>query len=143
MVDKVALVTGGTSGIGFETARGLAALGYDVTIVGRDPARCESALEEIRTASPGHLGSVIRADLASMKEVRRIASEFARAHKRLDVLVNNAAVWLDKRRVTSEGFEATFATNHLAPFLLTDLLLPLLRKSAPSRIVNLTSGLHM
>ncbi len=138
MDGKVALVTGGTSGIGKATATALAAMGADVVIIGRDPERGESTAAEIRAQTGGHVDLALT-DLASQAEVRELAEEFRRRYDRLDVLVNNAGLVQSKRIETEDGLEFTFAINHLAPFLLTNLLQDLLEKSAPSRVVTVSS----
>lgn len=138
MDGKVVLITGGTSGIGKAAAKTLAGLGAEVAVTGRSKERGESAVEEIRGES-GRV-SLLLADLAVQAEVRRLAVEFEASHDKLDVLINNAGVILDRRIETPEGIEMTLAVNHLAPFLLTNLLLDLLKKSAPSRIITVTSA---
>ncbi len=142
MGGKVVLITGGTSGIGKATAIALAAMGANVTITGRNRERGEQAVEEVRRESGNEEVELILADLAVQAEVRRLAEEFRERHDRLDVLVNNAGLVQSKRTETSDGMETTFAINHLAPFLLTNLLLDLLEKSAPSRIVTVSSEGH-
>jgi NAD(P)-dependent dehydrogenase (short-subunit alcohol dehydrogenase family) len=138
MDGKVALVTGGTSGIGKATARALAAMGADVVVVGRNPERGEAAVEEIRSQTGGRVDLALY-DLASQAEIRALADEFRRRYDRLDVLVNNAGLVQSTRTETPDGIETTLATNHLAPFLLTNLLLDVLKQSAPSRIVTVSS----
>jgi NAD(P)-dependent dehydrogenase (short-subunit alcohol dehydrogenase family) len=138
MGGKVALVTGGTSGIGKATAMALAAMGADVIVVGRDRERGERATEEIR-AQTGAKVDLALADLSSQAEVRALAEEFKRRYDRLDVLVNNAGLVQSTRTETVDGLESTFAINHLAPFLLTNLLLDMLKESAPSRVVTVSS----
>ncbi len=138
MGGKVALVTGGTSGIGKATATALAAMGADVVVVGRDPERGEKAAAEIRAQTGGRVDLAL-ANLASQAEVRNLAAEFKRRYDRLDVLVNNAGLVQSTRTETPDGLETTFATNHLAPFLLTNLLQDLLEKSAPSRVITVSS----
>nr|MBA2510686.1 SDR family oxidoreductase [Rubrobacteraceae bacterium] len=128
----------GTSGIGKATAMALAAMGADVVVVGRDPERGEKAAAEIRAQTGGRVDLAL-ADLASQAEVRALAGEFRRRYDRLDVLVNNAGLVQSKRTETPDGIETTFAINHLAPFLLTNLLLDVLEKSAPSRVVTVSS----
>ena len=139
---KVALVTGGTGGIGRETALGLAKLGATVVVVGRDRARGEEAVEAIRCQSGNARVELITADLSSLDEVRWVAERFGAMHPRLDILVNNAAGLFAERTETADGFEATLALTHLSPALLTHLLLPRLRASVPARIVNVGSGVH-
>src|SRR5437870_9405371 len=142
MAGKTVLVTGGTSGIGKATAVGLARLGARVGITGRDTARAEAAAAEIRAASNNSAVDAFAADLSSRTEVRRLASEVLGRYPRLDVLVNNVGGFWAHRHVTADGLEHTFALNHLAPFLLTNLLLDRLVASAPARIVTVSSGAH-
>ena len=139
MGGKTVLVTGGTSGIGKATAVAMAAMGADVVVTGRDPERGGRAVEEIRAESTGGSVELILADLAVQSEVRRLAEDFRERHDRLDVLVNNAGLVQSTRTETPDGIETTLAVNHLAPFLLTNLLLDLLKKSAPSRVVTVSS----
>ncbi|MFB6130953.1 MAG: SDR family NAD(P)-dependent oxidoreductase, partial [Salinigranum sp.] len=126
----VALVTGGTSGIGKETARGLVERGMSVTVTGRDPEKGRAAVAELERET-GREVELHIADFADLDAVRDLAEEFASRHRRLDVLVNNAGTWQNERRVTrrgltpeyaEEGIELTFAVNHLAHYLLTHLL---------------------
>jgi retinol dehydrogenase 14 len=140
MAGKTVLVTGGTGGIGKATATGLARLGARVGITGRGRARAESAAADIRSASGNSAVDVFVADMSSQAQVRRLALEVLDAYPRLDVLVNNVGGFWNTRRITADGLEHTFALNHLAPFLLTNLLLDRLRASAPARIVTLSSG---
>jgi retinol dehydrogenase 14 len=141
MTGRTVLVTGGTSGIGRATAEGLAAMGARVAIVGRDPGRAEQAAHEIRPAG-GMLVDVFVADLSSQSEVRRLAAEVLQTYRRLDVLVNNVGGFWNTRHVTADGLERTFALNHLAPFLLTNLLLDRLKRSAPARVITVASHAH-
>jgi NAD(P)-dependent dehydrogenase (short-subunit alcohol dehydrogenase family) len=138
MAGKTVLVTGGTGGIGLATAAGLAGLGARVGIVGRDQARAEAAAARLRAVG-GDI-SVFTADVSSQGHVRRLADEVKAAFPRLDVLVNNVGGYWASRHVTEDGFERTFAVNHLAPFLLTNLLLDRLLSSAPARVVTVSSG---
>ena len=140
MAGKTVLVTGGTGGIGKATAVGLAALGARVGITGRDPARAEAAAADIRAASGNPAVDAFAADMSVQAEVRRLAAEVLDAYPRLDVLVNNVGGFWAHRHVTADGLERTFALNHLAPFLLTNLLLDRLNASAPARIVTVSSG---
>jgi retinol dehydrogenase 14 len=142
MTGKSVLVTGGTGGIGKATAVGLAALGARVGIIGRDRVRAEAAAADIRAASGNPAVDVFTADLSSQAEVRRLAGEVLDAYPRLDVLVNNVGGFWAHRHVTADGLEHTFALNHLAPFLLTNLLLDRLKASAPARVVTVSSGAH-
>lgn len=141
MTGMTALVTGGSSGIGRATAIGLAALGAHLAIVGRDQGRTEAAAGEIGDAG-GAPVDVFVADMSSMTEVRRLADEVLQRLPRIDVLVNNVGGYWDTRHVTVDGYERTFALNHLAPFLLTNLLLDRLQSSAPARVVTVSSGAH-
>ena len=140
MQGKTVLVTGGTGGIGRATAEALARLGTRVGIVGRDRTRAERAAEEIRRAADREAVDVFVADMSSQAEVRRLAEEVLAAYPRLDVLVNNVGGYWAHRHTTDDGLEHTFALNHLAPFLLTNLLLQRLTTSGPSRVVTVSSG---
>ncbi len=142
MSGKTCLVTGATSGIGKETALRLAMLGATVIIAARDPARAAAASEEIRQRAPIAQVEVMTADLSSLAQVRQLAAQVLARHDRLDVLVNNAGVIRMRRELTPDGLEATFATNHLGPFLLTSLLRELLVRSAPARVVTVSSAVH-
>jgi retinol dehydrogenase 14 len=141
MAGRTVLVTGATSGIGRATARGLATMGAYLAITGRDRDRTESAACEIRAAGGGQV-DVFVADLSSQAEVRRLADEVLQRLARLDVLVNNVGGFWNTRHVTEDGLERTFALNHLAPFLLTNLLLDRLLQSAPARVVTVASHAH-
>jgi retinol dehydrogenase-14 len=138
MTGKTVLVTGATGGIGRATAAGLATLGARVGIVGRDASRSEAAAQQLRAV--GGQVDVFVADVASQDEVRRLADEVLAAYPRLDVLVNNVGGYWATRHTSVDGLEHTFAVNHLAPFLLTNLLLDRLRASAPARVVTVSSG---
>jgi NAD(P)-dependent dehydrogenase (short-subunit alcohol dehydrogenase family) len=139
MLGRTVLVTGATGGIGRATAEALSDLGARVGIVGRDRDRTERAAADIRR-STGREVDVFVADMSAQAEVRRLAAEVLATYPRLDVLVNNVGGYWAHRHVTADGLEHTFALNHLAPFLLTDLLLPRLRASAPARVVTVSSG---
>ncbi len=139
MNGKVVLITGGTSGIGKAAAVDLAGMGAEVVITGRSAERGREAVEEIKGRSASDDVSLLLADLSVQAEVRRLAEEFRASHDRLDVLVNNAGVVNQKRSETADGIESTLALNHLAPFLLTELLMDLLKGSAPSRIITTAS----
>jgi retinol dehydrogenase 14 len=141
MADRTVLVTGGTGGIGKATAIGLATMGAHVAITGRDPVRAQAAAREIRTAGGGQV-DVFTADLSSQDEVRRLAGEALQRLPRIDVLVNNAGGYWGTRHVTPDGLERTFALNHLAPFLLTSLLLTRLESSGPARVITVSSNAH-
>ena len=133
MAGKSVLVTGGTSGIGKATAAGLAALGARVGITGRDPARTEAVAASIRATPGSPVVDGFAADMSAQAGVRRLAAQVLDTYPRLDVLVNNAGGFWAHRHVTADGLEHTFALNHLAPFLLTSLLLDRLAASAPAR----------
>jgi len=136
---KVVLVTGATSGIGKVTARELARSGATVVLVARDRAKGEAVVREIRAATSKDTLELLVGDLAVQRDVRRIAAEFKQRHDRLEVLVNAAGAVFGERRLTEDGVERTFALNHLAYFLLTNLLLDELKAGAPSRVVNVAS----
>ncbi|WP_329480021.1 SDR family oxidoreductase [Kribbella sp. NBC_01484] len=141
MAGRTVLVTGGTGGIGKATAAGLGILGARVAITGRDRGRAEAAADEIRTATGAQV-DVFVADLSSQAEVRRLAVEVLADLARVDVLVNNVGGYWNTRHVTADGLERTFAVNHLAPFLLTQLLLERLGESGTARVVTVSSNAH-
>src|SRR5216683_6415460 len=140
MAGRTILVTGGTGGIGKATAIGLSTMGARVGITGRDLARAEQAAADIRAASGNPAVDVFAADMSSQAEVRRLAVAVLDAYPRLEVLVNNVGGFWAHRQPTADGLERTFALNHLAPFLLTNLLLDRLIASAPARVVTVSSG---
>jgi NAD(P)-dependent dehydrogenase (short-subunit alcohol dehydrogenase family) len=140
MAGKVVLITGGTGGIGKATAIGLSAMGARVGITGRDLVRAEQAAADIRAASANPAVDAFAADMTSQAEVRRLAVSVLDTYPRLDVLVNNVGGFWAHRHATADGLERTFALNHLAPFLLTNLLLDRLKASAPARVVTVSSG---
>ena len=133
MQGKTILVTGANQGIGKAAALALAKQGARVVLVARNPDKGRAAVEAIRVASGSDAVELIVADLASLEQVRRAAAEFKARHPRLDVLLNNAGVFVPERHVTSDGIEETFAVNHLASFVLTLELLDVLKASAPAR----------
>ncbi|GLS43866.1 SDR family oxidoreductase [Methylobacterium brachythecii] len=141
MRSKSCLVTGASSGIGFETALGLSRAGARVGIVGRSRERTEAAAARIRAAAGGPVDTFV-ADLSSQAETRRLADEVLALYPRLDLLVNNAGAIFDRRMVTVDGLERTWALDHLAYLQLTLALLDRLKASAPARIVNLSSAAH-
>ena len=140
MTGKVVLITGGTGGIGRAAATGLASMGARVGITGRDRTRAEEAAAMIARDSGNPAVDVFVADMSSQTEVHRLAGEVLATYPRLDVLLNNVGGFWAHRHVTADGLEHTFALNHLAPFLLTSLLLDRLVASAPARIVTVSSG---
>lgn len=139
MAGRVCVVTGATRGIGRAAAHGLAALGADVVLIGRDQRLLDDAVGEIGRAAASERVTSLRMDLASMRSIREGAAELTRRWPAIHVLVNNAGVNARRRAVTVDGRELTLAVNHLAPFLLTSLLAPALIRGAPSRVVNVTS----
>jgi NAD(P)-dependent dehydrogenase (short-subunit alcohol dehydrogenase family) len=143
MAGKVVMVTGATSGIGEATAHALARKRASLVIVGRNRQRSQAAAEAIRRATGNPEVEFLVADLSSQAEVRRLAREFKQHHSRLDVLINNAGAFFLRRELSADGIEMTVALNHLAYFLLTHLLLDLLKASAPSRIINVSSAAHL
>jgi NAD(P)-dependent dehydrogenase (short-subunit alcohol dehydrogenase family) len=140
MAGKVCVVTGATAGIGKETALALAKMWATVVIVARDRTRAARTVDEIKLVSGNSNIEWVLADFASLAEVRAAAAEIARRYGAIQVLVNNAGVAGRARTLSADGFELTFAVNHLAPFLFTRELMPLLRSGAPSRIVNVASA---
>ena len=141
MSGKICIVTGSNSGIGKETAFALAEMGAAVVMVVRNQEKGEKALAEIIEKTGNKSISLMICDMSLIASIRDFAREFKTKYSRLDVLVNNAGGEFSKREVTPEGFERTFAVDYLAPFLLTYELLDLLKVSAPSRIINVSSGL--
>jgi NAD(P)-dependent dehydrogenase (short-subunit alcohol dehydrogenase family) len=142
MQGKTVVITGASTGIGKVAAVELARMGADVTLVCQNPQRGQRALAEVAKAGSDERAHLRLADFSSLAEVRRLAAELAEAHERIDVLVNNAGVILWTRTITRDGYEATFAVNHLAPFLLTSLLRPRLEAAPAARVVNTASGAH-
>jgi NAD(P)-dependent dehydrogenase (short-subunit alcohol dehydrogenase family) len=136
------LVTGSTDGIGKATAMELARRGARVIIHGRSRAKAREVQREVQDSSDMGKPEIIIADFSDQDQVRGMAEEITATYDRLDVLVNNAGTYQATRNLTADGIEMTFAVNFLAPFLLTNLLLPLLRKSAPSRVVTVASSAH-
>jgi NAD(P)-dependent dehydrogenase (short-subunit alcohol dehydrogenase family) len=142
LTGKTCLITGATSGIGLATARGLAARGAHVIAVARDPGRGAAAVADIRAHAWSSQVDLQIADLSQLDSVRKLADQVHGRYDKIDILINNAGVSKQTRQVTADGLETTFATNHLGPFLLTNLLLDPLRGSAPSRVVTVSSAVH-
>ena len=139
---RVCIVTGPTSGIGKETARGLARLGAHVVLACRDPAKGTAVRDEIAADTGNRDLELSTIDLTDPASIRAFAANFQAAHPRLDVLINNAGLLTFRRRLTPQGVETTFAVHVLGPFLLTNLLMPTLKASAPSRVINVGSATH-
>ena len=142
MQNKTCLITGGTNGIGKVAALELARMGATIIIVGRNAAKTAQLVEEIKAATGSNTVDSLLGDLSSQADVRRVAAEFKQKYPRLHVLLNNAGVLNMDRQLSGDGIEMTFAVNHLAYFLLTNLLLDTIKASAPARIVNVSSGAH-
>jgi len=141
-VSRIGVVTGASSGIGLYTALGLARTGMRVVMVGRDRARTDAARRFVIERAGSDRVEIALAEFSRLAEVRRLAEELLAGHDRLDVLVNNAGLMSSRYRLSPDGFELTFAVNHLAPFLLTNLLLDRLKASAPARVVTVASEAH-
>src|SRR5216683_3904623 len=142
MQGKICMVTGANSGIGKATALELAQMGATVVMVCRDRARGEEAKSEITTKSKNNAVDLMQADLSSQESIRQLVEHFKQRYTHLHVLINNAGAAFPGRRETVDGLEMTFAVNYLAPFLLTNLLLDVLKASAPARIINVSSAAH-
>jgi NAD(P)-dependent dehydrogenase (short-subunit alcohol dehydrogenase family) len=141
-INKIAMITGATSGIGRETALALGSMGLELVLVGRSDERLRAVSEEITRTTGNQAVQTMRGDLSSMQEVRRLTTEFKSSHNKLDVLINNAGLILGKRELTTDGHEYTFALDHLAPFLMTNLLLDHLKRGAPSKVITVSSSAH-
>ncbi|MCK5290816.1 MAG: SDR family oxidoreductase [Thermoplasmata archaeon] len=139
---KTCLITGANSGIGKVMALEIAKKDANVVMVCRSREKGEAARNDIIRESSNESVELMLADLSSMKQVRKLAEEFKQKHDKLHILINNAALWPTKRIMTSEGLETQFAINHLSHFLLTNLLLDIIKSSSPARIINTSSGLH-
>jgi NAD(P)-dependent dehydrogenase (short-subunit alcohol dehydrogenase family) len=139
---KRVVLTGGTNGIGLAAAVELARRGADLTLVARNQARASEAMRRIKAVTPGNSPDVVLADLASQSSIRRLAGELLARYPRIQVLANNAGAIYTRRQMTADGIELTWAVNHLAPFLLTTLLLDRLKASQPARIVTTSSDAH-
>jgi len=139
MKDKTVVITGASSGIGLATARELARQGAMVALVCRDAERAEAARKEVAAVAAGRAPTVFLADLSSQREIRRLAAEIKENHAQIDVLINNAGAVFARRELSVDGIEKTFAVNHLAPFLLTSLLLDKIRAAGQGRIITVGS----
>ena len=142
MKNPICLITGATEGVGKVTALELAKKGFTIVVAARNPSKAEALLNEIETSTGNTSSDYIVADLASLGQVRQLAETFRRRYSSLDVLLNNAGVFLPTRTETEDGHETMFQVNYLSPFLLTNLLLDELRKSEQGRIVNLSSSVY-
>lgn len=142
MTPKICLVTGASSGVGKEIALALTSAGAHVIMVCRSTDKGRLAFDEIKKISGSKSIDLLIADLSSQAEIRSLAKTIHERYTKLDVLINNAGIVLSKKTVSTDGIEMTLATNHLAPFLLTHLLLDLLEKGTPSRIINISSAIH-
>ncbi len=142
MKGKVVVITGGTSGIGQVAAERLAGMGARIVLVARDKARGEVALERLRKHTPGIAHTIHYADLSRLAQMKQVSAEIAAAEPHIDVLINNAGAMFNTRRVTEDGLELTFATNHVAYFVLTHGLRERLLASAPARVVSTSSDAH-
>jgi NAD(P)-dependent dehydrogenase (short-subunit alcohol dehydrogenase family) len=143
MKNKIVLVTGSTDGIGKQTALELAEMGAIVLIHGKDNRKCESTLDEIKKISGNTDLKYFIADLSSFVSIRQLAREINKSFESIDVLINNAGVFANKRELNSDGIEMTFMVNHLAPFLLTNLLQEKIKRAQSARIINVSSIAHM
>ncbi|KKM77107.1 hypothetical protein LCGC14_1373310, partial [marine sediment metagenome] len=142
MKGKICIITGANSGIGKATAIALAEMGATIVMVCREKETGESAQKEIIELTGNKNVDLLLCDLSSQKEIRELVSNFKNKYQVLHILINNAGVMMKQGTVSTDGFEMNFAVNHLAPFLLTNLLLDMLKKNAPSRIINVSSGAH-
>ena len=142
MRDKLVMITGASSGIGHETARQLAQQGAEILMVSRDPERGRGAQASVATAATGKPPVLLLADLSSQASIRRLAEQVRSHSSRIDVLINNAGAVFSRRELTVDGIERTFALNHLASFLVTQLLFETLRAAPAGRIINMSSEIH-
>lgn len=143
MKGKIVLITGATSGIGRETALGLAKKGATLVLVGRSREKLDRTMSEIASQTGNRQLDSLVCDLTSMESVRRLAADFRAKYRRLDVLINNAGEIVSERKTTIDGYEYTLALDHLSHFLLTMLLMDIMKPSAPSRIINVSSSAHI
>ena len=139
---KICVITGATSGVGKETAKALAKMGATVVLPVRNSMKGDTLKDEILAETPDAKLDLMHCDLASFESIRQFAKEFKAKYNELHILINNAGIWEYKRNLSEDGIEMNFAVNHLAPFLLTHLLLETIKKSAPARIINVSSNAH-
>jgi NAD(P)-dependent dehydrogenase (short-subunit alcohol dehydrogenase family) len=142
MLGKVCLVTGATSGIGEITAAALAARGAQVIVAGRNQQKAEDTVQRIQSETGSNSVHYLLADFTDLQQIHDLVSSFRSQYSRLDVLINNAGAYFNTRRQTAYGVEMTFLVNHLAPFLLTNLFLDMIKASPSARIINVSSGAH-
>jgi NAD(P)-dependent dehydrogenase (short-subunit alcohol dehydrogenase family) len=142
MKNKQVLITGATSGIGMETARALANIGASIAFTGHRPEKDTAVRDELRRTTGNPEIHLYHCDLSSFASIAAFVSGFRKSHQALDVLINNAGIWRPKRMLTPDGIESHLAINHLAPVLMTRLLMPLLKSASTARIINTTSGIH-
>lgn len=140
--NKICIITGSTSGIGLETAKGLAKYGATLVLPIRDALKGDTLRDEIMQQTPDAKVDFMHCDLASFDSIREFVHQFKSKYHKLHMLINNAGIWETKRNLTQDGIEKNFAVNHLAPFLLTNLLLDTIKESAPARIINVASEAH-
>ncbi len=143
MRDKVCIVTGANSGIGFEICKALAILKAHVVLVSRNERKGIEAQESIKTLVADSSIDLVIGDLGSIESTRSLAGQLSRAYPKIDALINNAGVWMTQCELNEDGLEQSFMTNHLAPFMLNQILMPNLRAAAPARIVTVNSGLYV
>lgn len=139
---KTCVITGATSGIGYATAKGLAAKNFELILIGRDDQKGKSVVESLKNLTSNNLITYYNTDLSSQKQIRKTGEELKNKHPEIDVLINNAGVWTSRYELTDDKIEKQFAVNHLAYFLLTHLLYPNIAKSENGRIINLGSDSH-
>ena len=142
MKDKICLITGATDGIGKETARCLGKQNAQLILVGRNPEKGEKVQKKLIAITGNDQIDIMTADLSNMNAIQKLSAEIHKKYNKLNVLINNAGAFFSKREITDDGFEKTFALNHLGYFLLTKLLLDLIKKSTDARIVNVSSRAH-
>lgn len=143
MLGRICMVTGATSGMGLVSAEALAQMGATVIIVGRNKEKCERTVASIKSDSNNQNVEYLLANFSSFEQIRQLVKDFSRKYSRLDVLINNAGAFYLRREVSEDGFEMTLAVNYLSHFLLTNLLMPALKKSSSARIINVSSAEHL